>query len=120
MSQYYIRWTRPPFILKNKNIRAASILYVKSLSVQKTECLHDKHETLLPLFRIKQEEDFFRKEYEFVKVELSTMRRRPKEDYREIIHQYAERGWRLVQIFAPSIDGYGAAAYFEIIFERDI
>ncbi|WP_425333448.1 hypothetical protein [Bacillus subtilis] len=26
------------------------------------------------------------KEYEFVRVELSTMRRRPKEDYQQIIH----------------------------------
>lgn len=50
------------------------------------------------------------KEYEFVRVELSTMRRRPKEDYQQIIHDYAKRGWRFVQIFAPSIDGYGAAA----------
>lgn len=55
------------------------------------------------------------KEYEFVRVELSTMRRRPKEDYQQIIHDYAKRGWRFVQIFAPSIDGYGAAAYFENI-----
>lgn len=60
------------------------------------------------------------KEYEFVRVELSTMRRRPKEDYQQIIHDYAKRGWTFVQIFAPSIDGYGAAAYFEIIFERDV
>ncbi|MCY7964948.1 DUF4177 domain-containing protein [Bacillus inaquosorum] len=47
------------------------------------------------------------------------MRRRPKEDYQQIIHDYAKSGWTFVQIFAPSIDGYGAAAYFEIIFERD-
>ncbi|MCY8515235.1 DUF4177 domain-containing protein [Bacillus atrophaeus] len=59
------------------------------------------------------------KKYEFVRVELSSMRRRPKEDYQEIIHQYAKQGWKLVQIFAPSIDGYGAAAYFEIIFEKE-
>ncbi|PSA94653.1 DUF4177 domain-containing protein [Bacillus atrophaeus] len=59
------------------------------------------------------------KKYEFVRVELSSMRRRPKEDYQEIIHEYAKQGWKLVQIFAPSIDGYGAAAYFEIIFEKE-
>lgn len=59
------------------------------------------------------------KKYEFVRVELSSMRRRPKEDYQEIIHGYAKQGWKLVQIFAPSIDGYGAAAYFEIIFEKE-
>ncbi|QHM17227.1 hypothetical protein C7M30_00846 [Bacillus subtilis] len=41
------------------------------------------------------------KEYEFVRVELSTMRRRPKEDYQQIIQDYAKRGWRFVQIFAP-------------------
>ncbi len=33
------------------------------------------------------------KEYEFVRVELSTMRRRPKEDYQQIIHDYAKEGW---------------------------
>ncbi|MEC1755122.1 DUF4177 domain-containing protein [Bacillus mojavensis] len=60
------------------------------------------------------------KEYEFVRVELSTMRRRPKEDYQQIIRDYAQRGWKFIQIFAPSIDGYGAAAYFEMIFERDV
>ncbi|KAA6443620.1 DUF4177 domain-containing protein [Bacillus atrophaeus] len=59
------------------------------------------------------------KKYEFVRVELSSMRRRPKEDYQEIIHEYAKQGWKLVQIFAPSIDSYGAAAYFEIIFEKE-
>ncbi|MCY7945593.1 DUF4177 domain-containing protein [Bacillus atrophaeus] len=59
------------------------------------------------------------KKYEFVRVELSSMRRRPKEDYQEIIHEYAKQGWKLVQIFAPSIVGYGAAAYFEIIFEKE-
>lgn len=60
------------------------------------------------------------KEYEFVRVELSTMRRRPKEDYQQIIRDYAQRGWKFIQIFAPSIDGYGAAAYFEMIFEREV
>lgn len=40
------------------------------------------------------------KEYEFVRVELSTMRRRPKEDYQQIIHDYAKSGWTFVQIFA--------------------
>lgn len=34
------------------------------------------------------------KEYEFVRVELSTMRRRPKEDYQQIIHDYAKSAFR--------------------------
>ncbi|WP_268527518.1 DUF4177 domain-containing protein [Bacillus vallismortis] len=50
---------------------------------------------------------------------MSTMRRRPKEDYQQIIHDYAKEGLKFIQIFAPSINGYGAAAYFEMIFERD-
>ena len=57
-------------------------------------------------------------EYEFVKIELNIWGSKPKEDYQDIIHQYASKGWRFVQIFAPSTKGYGSAAYFELIFER--
>lgn len=42
----------------------------------------------------------------------------PKEDYHEIIQNYAKEGWRLVQIFAPPIAGYGVATFYELIFER--
>jgi hypothetical protein len=59
-------------------------------------------------------------EYHFVKVELNAWGSKPKEDYQNIIHQYASEGWRLVQIFAPSTKGYGSAAYFELIFERPL
>ena len=51
-------------------------------------------------------------EYHFVKVELNAWGSKPKEDYQNIIHQYASEGWRFVQIFAPSTKGYGSAAYF--------
>ena len=44
----------------------------------------------------------------------------PKEDYHPIIDLHAREGWRLVQIFAPPISGYGIAQYFELIFEREI
>ncbi|MDA7027561.1 DUF4177 domain-containing protein [Bacillus sp. CLL-7-23] len=57
-------------------------------------------------------------EYKFVKVELSKLNRKPKENYQDIITNHAKEGWRLVQIFAPATSGYGAATYFEIIFER--
>ncbi|MEC1261050.1 DUF4177 domain-containing protein [Bacillus swezeyi] len=59
------------------------------------------------------------KEYQFVKVELSSFNKKPKEDYQQIIHDYAQEGWKFVQIFAPGTSGYGTAAYFELIFERD-
>lgn len=59
-------------------------------------------------------------EYHFVKVELNAWGSKPKEDYQNIIHQYASEGWRFVQIFAPSTKEYGSAAYFELIFERPL
>lgn len=59
-------------------------------------------------------------EYKFVKIELNVWGSKPKEDYQDIIHQYASKSWRLVQIFAPSTKGHGSAAYFELIFERPI
>lgn len=61
-------------------------------------------------------------QYEFVRVELKTkfFTKKPKEDYQDIIKTYADKGWRFKQIFAPAIQGYGAAHYFELIFEKEI
>ncbi|KUO53635.1 MAG: hypothetical protein APF76_11905 [Desulfitibacter sp. BRH_c19] len=60
-------------------------------------------------------------EYRFIKIKLKSgfKGRKPEEDYHEIIEQYAREGWRLVQIFAPAISGYGAAEFYELIFERN-
>ncbi len=41
-------------------------------------------------------------------------------DHHEIIREYAEDGWRLVQIFAPAIHGHGSANHYEIILEREV
>ncbi|RXI96207.1 DUF4177 domain-containing protein [Anaerobacillus alkaliphilus] len=57
-------------------------------------------------------------EYKFVKIDLTTWGSKPKEDYQAIITEHAKEGWRFIQIFAPATSGYGAASYFEIIFER--
>lgn len=61
-------------------------------------------------------------EYRFEKVDLKSgfIAKKPNQDYHEIIEKYAREGWRLVQIFAPAISGYGAASHYEIIFEREI
>jgi hypothetical protein len=50
------------------------------------------------------------------------MTRKPKEDYHRIIHEKAKEGWKLVQIFSPSISGGGGGVpnYFELIFEKEI
>lgn len=58
-------------------------------------------------------------EYKFVKVELGGFfSYGPKEDHHAIIDEHARQGWRLVQIFAPSIGAHGAPNHYEIIFER--
>jgi len=57
-------------------------------------------------------------EYKYVNVNLSGFLKKPKDDYHKIIDQHALEGWRLVQIFAPAISGYGSASNFELIFER--
>lgn len=61
-------------------------------------------------------------EYKFVLIELKQglMKAEAKEDYREIIKEHAKKGWRLVQIFAPGTAIVGAAANFELIFEKKV
>ncbi|MBB4826488.1 hypothetical protein HNO89_003748 [Sporosarcina luteola] len=61
-------------------------------------------------------------EYKFVQIDLKQgiVKATPKEDYHEIIKEHAEKGWRLVQIFAPGTAAAGAAANFELIFEKDV
>ncbi len=63
-----------------------------------------------------------RYEYKFVRIGEGwfSVKKAAREGYQEIIHQHAAEGWRLVQIFAPAIAGYGAAKFYEIIFEREV
>jgi len=59
-------------------------------------------------------------EYKFITINLDRgfLRRKPSEDYHEIIREQARQGWRLVQIFAPAVYAYGKAMFYELIFER--
>ena len=61
-------------------------------------------------------------EYKFVRLGegFTEVRKVGKEGYQEAIHEHAATGWRLVQIFAPGTGVYGAAKYYELIFERPI
>lgn len=63
-----------------------------------------------------------RYEYKFVRIGEGFMmaRKVARNGYQEEIHRHAREGWRLVQIFAPGTGGYGAAKYFELIFEREV
>ena len=60
-------------------------------------------------------------EYKFVRLGEGMMgvKKSARQEYQQTIHEHAREGWRLVQIFAPAIAGYGSAKYYEIIFERE-
>lgn len=58
-------------------------------------------------------------EYKFERIELSKWNGQPKKDYQDIIHQNANDGWKLIQIFAPSLNSDGTSAFFDIIFEKE-
>ncbi len=64
-------------------------------------------------------------EYKFVRLgeywgsTLFGVRDKVRDSYEDIVHEHARDGWRLVQIFAPGIASFGAARYFELIFERE-
>jgi hypothetical protein len=47
------------------------------------------------------------------------VRDKDRGSYQDIVHEHARDGWRLVQIFAPGIAAFGAAKYYELIFERE-
>ena len=65
-----------------------------------------------------------RYEYEFVRIgeyrgsALFGVRDSEREAYQGVVHEHARQGWRLVQIFAPGTAAFGAARYYELIFER--
>jgi hypothetical protein len=61
-------------------------------------------------------------EYKFLRIESGFFRSAKKMDaeYQKAVHEYARNGWRLVQIFAPSIGVYGASTFYELVLERPI
>ena len=64
-------------------------------------------------------------EYKFVRIgeyagsALFGVRDKERNAYESIVHDHAREGWRLVQIFAPGVAAFGAAKYYELIFERE-
>lgn len=61
-----------------------------------------------------------RYEYKFVRLGegIIAARKPAKQGYQEAVQKHAREGWRLVQVFAPGIGGYGASKYYELILER--
>ena len=64
-------------------------------------------------------------EYKFVRIgenRLSAVfgvQDKARKAYEQVVHEQARDGWRLVQIFAPGVAAFGAAKYYELIFERE-
>ena len=63
-----------------------------------------------------------RYEYEIVRHGEGIMyvKKAARNNYEEIIKDYASRGWRLVTIVTPGVGAYGATKYFDLVFERRI
>ena len=63
-----------------------------------------------------------RYEYKFVRMGEGWMgvRKSAKTEYQDVVKDHARQGWRLVQVFAPSIGGYGMSKYYELILERPV
>lgn len=66
-----------------------------------------------------------RYEYKFVRLgeyagsALFGVSDKARNAYEDVVHEHAGDGWRLVQIFAPGVAAFGAARYYELIFERE-
>jgi hypothetical protein len=65
-------------------------------------------------------------EYKFVRIGESRLsavfgvQDRARKTYETVVEEQAHDGWRLVQIFAPGVAAFGAAKYYELIFEREL
>ncbi len=65
-------------------------------------------------------------EYKFVRTgegrtsALFGPQEKARNEYEAVVHEHAREGWRLVQIFAPGVAAFGAAKYYELIFEREL
>jgi hypothetical protein len=64
-------------------------------------------------------------EYTFIEVKLDgnfLFDKTPRENYHNIIKAHAKNGWRLVQIFSPTVSviSGGTSSFYELIFEREL
>jgi len=62
-------------------------------------------------------------EYKFYKIDIGGFpEKKPEENYREIIREHAKNGWRLVQVFSPTVGviSGGTSTYFDLIFEKEV
>ena len=56
-------------------------------------------------------------EYKVIRISVSMWTGKPKEDYVDVITEYAARGWRFVQVYQYRNASRGTG-YVEVIFEK--
>lgn len=61
-------------------------------------------------------------EYKFVRLGegLGGVKDKAVKEYQNVIEENARNGWRLVQVFAPSLAAYGTGKFIEVIFEKEV
>ena len=57
-------------------------------------------------------------DYKIIRIPISMWTAKPKEDYLDVIKEYAAEGWRFIQVFTPPCAGTGMSYYIEVIFEK--
>ena len=60
------------------------------------------------------------KEYEYVAVHIGTFFGARSEDHRQIIDEYAKKGYRYVGFIPTIISDYGKIKDMDLVFERDV
>lgn len=60
------------------------------------------------------------KKYEYVNVKIGKVFSSKSEEHRQIIDEYAVRGYRYVGYIPTKMDTYGKVDYIDLIFELDI
>ena len=59
-------------------------------------------------------------EYEIVRIKINIWTSKPERDYRDVIKEYAEVGWRVVQVIPKNWYAGNEGYYTDIIFEKPI
>lgn len=62
-----------------------------------------------------------RYEYKFIRLGEGWFRlkKAAREQYKDVVREHAKDGWRLVQLFAPSLGWYGESTYIDVVLERE-
>lgn len=60
------------------------------------------------------------KEYEFVSIRVDTFTGAKSESHKEIIREYAGKGWRYAGVIPTALMNNGKLKEMDLVFERDV